>query len=265
MITPEMAALIAKTQARALAGQPNAGGASPAVNPKSAAAAAAAAVAARLSSSFPSAAPRQMTTLPAPQQFAAAPSAVPRQMTTLPAPPQLVAAPQMLAAPHVVAAAVTGQISSAPTSSFKRRPDNWPPVGFARFGVLINGQQATPGMARHDMLVTVPVVSRLIGSQGSAYKEMTTSTGCNIHIIDKEAPPGENTISPPPPTPPPPPPPPPHPTATTHGHFPAPIHPMPRPHPGVLLCAAECPPWNTTGIMGGPHSSLRLVCLIGSP
>ena len=145
MITPEMAALIAKTQARALAGQPNAGGASPAGNPKSAAAAAAAAVAARLSSSFPSAAPRQMTTLPAPQQLAAA--------------------PQMLAAPHLVAAAITGQISSAPTSSFKRRPDNWPPVSYARFGVMINGQQATPGMARHDMLVTVPVVSRLIGSQ----------------------------------------------------------------------------------------------------
>jgi len=135
---------------------------------------------------------------------------------TLQAPQQLVAAPQMLAAPHLVAAAITGQISSAPTSSFKRRPDNWPPISYPRFGVMINGQQVTPGMARHDMLVTVPVVSRLIGSQGSAFKEMTVSTGCNIHIIDKEAPP-------------------------------------------------ECAPWNTSGIMTGPSSSLRLVVLIGNP
>jgi hypothetical protein len=153
MITPDIAAAIAKAQARALGAQAKApgaqaiaGNAAPASNPKSAAAAAAAAaVAARLSSSFPGAAPKK-TTLPAPQQFAAAPQ-------TLPAPSVIAAAPQRLpaptpvaAAPNVVPAAITGQISSAPTSSFKQRPDNWPPVGLARFGVLIHGQQATPGI-----------------------------------------------------------------------------------------------------------------------
>ena len=161
MITPDIAAAIAKAQARALGAQAkapgaqaNAGSAAAASNPKSAAAAAAAAaVAARLSSSFPGAAPKK-TTLPAPQQFAAAPQTLPAPSVvaaapqTLPAPNTVAAAPTpVAAAPNVVPAAITGQISSAPTSSFKRRPDNWPPVSLARFGVLIHGQQATPAIA----------------------------------------------------------------------------------------------------------------------
>ena len=167
MITPDIAAAIAKAQARALGAQAkapgaqaNAGSAAAASNPKSAAAAAAAAaVAARLSSSFPGAAPKK-TTLPAPQQFAAAPQTLPAPTAapqtlpaptaapqTLPAPNTVAAAPTpVAAAPNVVPAAITGQISSAPTSSFKRRPDNWPPVSLARFGVLIHGQQATPAI-----------------------------------------------------------------------------------------------------------------------
>jgi len=158
MITPDIAAAIAKAQARALGAQAkapgaqaNAGSPAAASNPKSAAAAAAAAaVAARLSSSFPGAAPKK-TTLPAPQQFAAAPQTLPAPTVapqTLPAPNIVAAAPTpVAAAPNVVPAAITGQISSAPTSSFKRRPDNWPPVSLARFGVLIHGQQATPAIA----------------------------------------------------------------------------------------------------------------------
>ena len=154
MITPDIAAAIAKAQARALGAQAkapgaqaNAGNAAPASNPKSAAAAAAAAaVAARLSSSFPGAAPKK-TTLPAPQQFAAAPQMLPAPSVITAAPQRLPAPTPVAAAPNVVPAAITGQISSAPTSSFKQRPDNWPPVGLARFGVLIHGQQATPGIA----------------------------------------------------------------------------------------------------------------------
>ena len=174
MITPDIAAAIAKAQARALGAQAkapgaqaNAGSAAAASNPKSAAAAAAAAaVAARLSSSFPGAAPKK-TTLPAPQQFAAAPQTLPAPTAapqTLPAPNTVAAAPTPVAAaaPNVVPAAITGQISSAPTSSFKRRPDNWPPVGLARFGVLIHGQQATPAIALTRVLTVFTLVLSLV-------------------------------------------------------------------------------------------------------
>ena len=68
----------------------------------------------------------------------------------------------------------------------------WPPPGYLHARDLPM-QMAMPGVVRHDVLVAKENCGRLIGRGGTTHKEMLAASGCVIHILDDEAPPGETT------------------------------------------------------------------------
>jgi len=55
-------------------------------------------------------------------------------------------------------------------------------------GRKIAALEVVPGHVKHDMLIGKDRVGRLIGPQGSTYKELQMKTSCNIFVLDKEGP-----------------------------------------------------------------------------
>jgi len=79
----------------------------------------------------------------------------------------------------------------APTTcgSCTRLVANWPPPHGGN-GKRIAEAEAVPGVVRHEILLDKNCLGKLIGVGGAMLKELQTRTGTQIHVCDKEPPPG---------------------------------------------------------------------------
>lgn len=71
---------------------------------------------------------------------------------------------------------------------FHRLSPEWPKP-YGGVGAKIQQSMTVPGRVRHDMLVDKVMVGRIIGSGGKQHRELTAKTGCDVFVVDKEAPP----------------------------------------------------------------------------
>jgi rRNA processing protein Krr1/Pno1 len=74
---------------------------------------------------------------------------------------------------------------------FTKRYDNFPTATSVE-GQRSASVEAVPGNVRHDLVVDKSVCGSLIGQGGTTFKQITSTSGAKIFIIDKEAPPGED-------------------------------------------------------------------------
>ena len=105
---------------------------------------------------------------------------------------------QSSAAQQVQRPPATTLMATAPATlggKFTRLPGGWPPTSYQNCdnaGIKIHCAEALPGAVRHDVILTVRAVGRLIGPSGENYKRVAAETQCGLFIIDKEPPPGES-------------------------------------------------------------------------
>jgi len=107
---------------------------------------------------------------------------LPLEVSMLPPPPAM----SMLPPPP---ASLDLQMGGNCPVPFEKRTDGWAESTLA--GAKIVAAEAVPGVVRHDVLVAKDMCGVLIGTGGAVYKQLCSSTGAKVIIIDSEAPPNE--------------------------------------------------------------------------